>query len=694
MQRFFLYLTSFLFLCFSTIEAQKTIGIFTFSQTGLNPWDPNSIQSGISGSEEAVIYMSEKLAKLGYHVTVFGEPPKDSPYSTPEANPRFVSWEFSLPAKLDIGIVWRIPQAGENLKKFANTLYLWPHDAVDAMTLNKQQILAFDDVLWLSDWQRESWAAKYPEFTKFTHIFGNGIEPHQFPSISAKENPYSCIYASNYGRGLEELVTLWPQIKEQFPKATLDIYYGWNHWGLLSPEKEKELRKKIQELEPLAVKEHGMVGHEELAKAFEKASFWTYPCTALETFCITALKAQLAGAIPVICKHSGLTETCRAGFSCSTTSDYFPLLVQAMNQAEQISLESRKNIGQFVLEKFTWEKIAKKWEELFEASAKKKICLNMVIKDHEDSIARSLNSIKDKIDYWVIVDTGSTDRTINILQNTLEGIPGELHQATGSNPHQQALALTKADYILLLDPEEELFFSNHFSWKELDQDYYCGHQKQKELLIKNSLPWVWSEVLQKRLTCPEAKTFKVLPGVLSSLEFSSSQNLSLAFAQSYIEAQDYPTANTILDSLIQTQSAKDSLYLAFYLQGILSELLQKNLEEVLDKYSRAYIECPNKAEPLFRMSVYAFNKNHYTLAYALAKQAIAIPKPQNEIGHEEWIYEYGLPFNLGNCASLVKKYEEAKLAYEQALSSPHLSKEIEKEILENLQKIKNLIPNH
>jgi glycosyltransferase involved in cell wall biosynthesis len=373
MREALLFLISVFCTFFSSLEANKTIGIFTFTQAEVNTWDPSSIHSGLAGSEEAVVYMSEQLVKLGYQVIVFGNPPPNSPYSLSNANPRYTSWNTNLPAKLDIGIVWRVAQAGENLKKFANTLYLWPHDIVNQMILTEEQINVFDDVLWLSEWQRKSWSDKYPTFAKFTHIFGNGIEPGQFNPIHIKENPYSCIYASNYGRGLDKLLAIWPQIKAKFPKATLDLYYGWKNWGLLSKAKENEMRNEVKKLETLGVRDHGMVGHEELAKAFEKTSFWTYPCTFPETFCITALKAQLAGTIPIICKHTGLLETCRSGFSCTNTQEYLPLILQAMEQAENISLATRRKIGEFVLKEFTWEKIANKWKELFEKSSKQKI---------------------------------------------------------------------------------------------------------------------------------------------------------------------------------------------------------------------------------------------------------------------------------------------------------------------------------
>jgi glycosyltransferase involved in cell wall biosynthesis len=42
----------------------------------------------------------------------------------------------------------------------------------------------------------------------------------------------------------------------------------------------------------------------------------------------------------------------------------------------------------------------------------KTICLNMIVKGESRVIQRALASVKHLIDYWVIVDTGSTDGSI------------------------------------------------------------------------------------------------------------------------------------------------------------------------------------------------------------------------------------------------------------------------------------------
>lgn len=336
-----------------------SIAFFTAKVPGLDAWDVHGIEKGIAGSEEAVIYLSQELASRGRQVIVFGNPPKRSQHSLPEANPRFLPLQGTIEQKFDIGISCRMPKVGKVLRNVAKMVYLWPQDILGS-ELSLDEINAFDDVLWLSEWQRLQWMSVNPEFARFTTIFGNGINPKQFGPIQERENPYSCIYASNYSRGLELLLDIWPQIKDQQPKATLDVYYGWNHWGTMTAVTELKIKKQLNDLVSLGVKHHGLVGHKELHEAYARNSLWTYPCTSVETFCISALKAQYAGCMPVIVRHSALSETVQNGFSCSNHHDYASLLSLSMGFLSQMSVDTRKQMRDFIDQKYTWQVLANK----------------------------------------------------------------------------------------------------------------------------------------------------------------------------------------------------------------------------------------------------------------------------------------------------------------------------------------------
>ena len=58
------------------------------------------------------------------------------------------------------------------------------------------------------------------------------------------------------------------------------------------------------------------------------------------------------------------------------------------------------------------------------------LTLAMMVKDEEATIAKTLLSAKPWVDRYVVLDTGSTDRTKEIVASTMEGVAGEIHDAS------------------------------------------------------------------------------------------------------------------------------------------------------------------------------------------------------------------------------------------------------------------------
>lgn len=85
-----------------------------------------------------------------------------------------------------------------------------------------------------------------------------------------------------------------------------------------------------------------------------------------------------------------------------------------------------------------------------------RLSLCMIVKNEEDCIAQCLNSIKDLVDEILIVDTGSTDSTIEICQSFNSKI--ERFKWNGSFADARNYSIEKAtgDWIIWLDADEEL----------------------------------------------------------------------------------------------------------------------------------------------------------------------------------------------------------------------------------------------
>ena len=99
----------------------------------------------------------------------------------------------------------------------------------------------------------------------------------------------------------------------------------------------------------------------------------------------------------------------------------------------------------------------------------KTLGLSMIVKNESHVILRVLNSVAPIIDYWVIVDTGSTDGSQDIIKNFFKekNIPGELIEiewkdfSTSRNISLKAVE-NRVDFGMWIDADEELIIEPGF----------------------------------------------------------------------------------------------------------------------------------------------------------------------------------------------------------------------------------------
>jgi glycosyltransferase involved in cell wall biosynthesis len=92
---------------------------------------------------------------------------------------------------------------------------------------------------------------------------------------------------------------------------------------------------------------------------------------------------------------------------------------------------------------------------------KQQVTLSMIVKNEAHVIERCLESVKQFITGWVIVDTGSTDGTQQKIRECMSRIPGNLHERPwrdfGHN-RTEALELAKCveygEYALVIDADD------------------------------------------------------------------------------------------------------------------------------------------------------------------------------------------------------------------------------------------------
>ena len=322
----------------------------------------------------------------------------------------------------------------------------------------------------------------------------------------------------------------------------------------------------------------------------------------------------------------------------------------------------------------------------------------MIVKNESHVIERCLKSLLPLIDYWVIVDTGSTDGTQDVIHNFMssQGVSGELHERHWKNfafNRNEALELAKgkSDYIFLIDADEFLKFEKDFQLPHLNKDYYtitikhAGLLYHRTVLIKNDLDFKYRGVLHEVLIPPLCCTsehltkvqniyttegarsqdplkfhydVKILTAALEEEPFN--ERYVFYLAQSYHDAKDYENALKYYTQRSAMGGWEEEIFYSLFRMALLKEILEYPLENVIQSYQRAYAFRPTRIEPLYHLARLYRIQHNYELGYEVVLLAQKQPVCEDILFVENWMYLYGLPLEQSICAYWLGKYEECQ----------------------------------
>jgi len=98
---------------------------------------------------------------------------------------------------------------------------------------------------------------------------------------------------------------------------------------------------------------------------------------------------------------------------------------------------------------------------------KSEVSLCMIVKNEEYYLAKCLNSAKDIVDEIIIVDTGSTDKTVEIAKNFGAKIYFFPWNNSFSDARNESLKHASKEWILILDADDELYPKDQENLKDL-----------------------------------------------------------------------------------------------------------------------------------------------------------------------------------------------------------------------------------
>lgn len=322
--------------------------------------DDDYMGKGVGGSEAALILLSRELAKKGYLVEIYNNTKVTGTFNG--VHYHNVA-EFRLTDYCDVFILFRAPYP---LIRYVNaqTKLFWSCDQYTSGLWRSDVFPYVDKIITISPYHEKYIQAAYgPTDKTYTIDLGVNVEEYK----DQEKVPGKLIYCSVPRRGLNNLLTLFPEIKKRVPHATLVITSDYRLWGQESGLNEEFIRAFS---EMPGVTFLGKIPRSELVTHQKSAEIMAYPCDYEECFCISALECIAAGAVPVTSDIGALkTTVAEAGIVLSNTPGYpeydikfVESVVTLLTNKEKIN-ELRLNAIKHI-KSHDWSVIAGTWEEL------------------------------------------------------------------------------------------------------------------------------------------------------------------------------------------------------------------------------------------------------------------------------------------------------------------------------------------
>jgi len=321
------------------------------------------------------------------------------------------------------------------------------------------------------------------------------------------------------------------------------------------------------------------------------------------------------------------------------------------------------------------------------------VTLCMIVKDEEHIIHECLDSMKNYVDRYDITDTGSTDRTKEIIREWGEknNIPGEVYDHPWDGFGKSRTASLRnadkggADYSWVIDADDRVFGDFKYPENFGEADSYSlqiarGDFKWwRNQIFKNHQDWVYIGVIHEYADNPtiraergnfnserlggnysiDARTMgnrteafgedqqakyrhdaQTLHDCLTNPENPNYEpdNVRYKFylAQSYFDAGDYELAYEAYQKRAEAGGWEEEVWYSIYRMGIcrcMPPMQQREDSWVIaqDHFLQAWNFRPTRIEPLYQLARIHRQNGNARLGYMFAKSAIGIEFPQGDI---------------------------------------------------------------
>lgn len=354
-------------------------------------------------------------------------------------------------------------------------------------------------------------------------------------------------------------------------------------------------------------------------------------------------------------------------------------------------------------------------------ASRPKVGLCMIVKNEEQVIERCLKSVMHVIDTWTIVDTGSTDRTCELIGNTMKDIPGELHHRAWKDfAHNRSeaifLAQKNCDYLFVIDADEVLVIQKAFELPALNAAAYSATilhgslRYSRTCLISTKHSWRYKGVLHEHLECDDEYKVEHINGlnvlyttegarsknprkyhddaaVLEAALIEEPDNLRYMFylAQSWRDAKEPEKALLAYQKRADFKGWAEEDWYSLYQVARLMDKTGKPEFDTVSAYLKAHKVRPERAESLMWLGVYLHGKGRWANAKAMFTIAVKIPFTKDRLFVENDCYVWRRYDELALSLYYQNAKDQAKGIWEVLLRTGRIPKDHRDRINSNIQ---------
>ena len=329
------------------------------------------------------------------------------------------------------------------------------------------------------------------------------------------------------------------------------------------------------------------------------------------------------------------------------------------------------------------------------------IALCMIVKDEASVIGRCVESVRGLIDSWVIVDTGSSDGTPELVRSLLAGVPGSLHRAAwrnfGANRTELLeLASGSADYLLVLDADMTLRCDVPLPPLTCDA-YLLEHEGELTYwvprLVRGDLPWYYVGATHEHLACKQPFELARLPhlrvvhhgdggsraGKLSrdrdlltrQLEASPDDARTVFYlAQTYRDLGDTERAASLYARRAHLGGFEEEAFYAAFQHALLAADgdWRRGRELLVDAWQRR----PQRIEPLYEIALRARHRDDVKTADWATRMGVGAAMPEDILFVHRYVYDWGMLLERSIACARCGRLAEARLITERLLEQSDL----------------------